>query len=830
MITRHWLIVGSIFALASILSAGANAQNPPPRPPQADSAQIAKRANEGMGLDINAKIKSWRTELDRVEEALRDPKLEYNNLNEYRAGLFALRTDGEAFWSKLQPLLNSANDDVRALPAAPAQGQPEMEQAAIARAEANARLAYLTSARSSLDGMQNRVNKLIGAIMDIRRSKVTTNLFQRTPGVFSEESWTEVTAQFLELAGKMSGRIADWWSAEDQEQIMPLLAIAFGLWLGLSFLCLLGVRGLRRWRKDNDPPFWRRASGAASVILLRSLPTVLPLFFLYNAIAQVQAMPNGVAGLFYSGARSVIIIVAVRALIATVLSPGDHRWRLIPASNSAAVHISGLILTLALIYGVSSFILTATYLFKAPASFHVPATLPPNVAIALLVLAVLRVPLNRDEPEGLPSGSWLRVLRPPVFLIAISIMATAAAGYLNLSRFITQQLVVTGAILAIVYLLLVWANGVAQAMADETSGAGAWLRDIAGLDEGKRQRLAVPVSLFLKFLVLFCAVPLILNQWQFSWTDISEWYRQLLVGFQIGSIQISLGAILAAVIVFILGYFAAKLFQQWLDAQVLRPAGLSSGLRDSIRTGVGYIGVFAAALFALSYAGFNLSNLAIVAGAFSVGIGFGLQSVVNNFVSGLIMLAERPIKVGDLVVVGGEEGIVRRISVRSTEIETSDRANVLIPNSFFISEKVKNWTLRNNTGRITVPISVAHGCDPRKVKAVLLQVAQANQGIMSSPPPIVDFEDFGGSTLNFKLYAFIYDLNASINIRTDLRIAILDAFKGAGIAIPMGQTDVNLRDIDWLRDAVRLYIAQTFDGKSAEPALRHAIPAAEPAE
>ena len=184
--------------------------------------------------------------------------------------------------------------------------------------------------------------------------------------------------------------------------------------------------------------------------------------------------------------------------------------------------------------------------------------------------------------------------------------------------------------------------------------------------------------------------------------------------------EVTFGALLASIIVFGLGYAAARLFQGWLDAQVLQPAGISGGVRHSIRTGVGYVGIMIAALAAFSYAGFNLSSLAIVAGAFSVGIGFGLQNLVNNFVSGLILLAERPIRVGDLVVVGGEEGYVRKISVRSTESETFDRANVLIPNSYFISEKVKNWTFRNNICRICIPVGAAYGSDPRQVQAVLL--------------------------------------------------------------------------------------------------------------
>ena len=481
--------------------------------------------------------------------------------------------------------------------------------------------------------------------------------------------------------------------------------------------------------------------------------------------------------LFYAGGRSVIIFVVVNALISTVLAPSAPHWRLLPASDQAAARICRLVLAVALVYGATTFIYTVTRVVQAQFSLTLALGLTANLILAALLVAILQTPLEERRVESLPSLTWLRVLRFPMWLIALAIVLTAVSGYLALSRFIAQQLIVTGSILVVVYLLLLWADGLAQGMSDETSAVGRWMQTTLGADQRRREQIAVPVSLILKFAVLLLSIPLILLQWGYPWADILEWYRQLFFGFHIGNTQVSLAAVVASVMVFVLGYFASKLLQGWLDAQILKPAGLSGGLRNSIRTGVGYIGIFVAALMAFSYAGFNLSNLAIVAGAFSVGIGFGLQSVVSNFVSGLILLAERPIKVGDLVVVGGEEGYVRKISVRSTEIETFDRAHVLIPNSFFITEKVKNWTLRNNSGRVTIAVGVAYGCDPRLVKATLLSVAEAHPNVMSSPEPFVDFEDFGADTLNFKLFAFTYDLNKSIATRTDLRIAILEAFQ-----------------------------------------------------
>jgi small-conductance mechanosensitive channel len=345
-------------------------------------------------------------------------------------------------------------------------------------------------------------------------------------------------------------------------------------------------------------------------------------------------------------------------------------------------------------------------------------------------------------------------------------------------------------------------------MTDDNALAGRWLGQRGHLERSRREQLALPVSLLLKLAVLVLSVPFIMLQWGYAWPDIQDWYRQLFFGFHIANTQVTFGALLASIIVFGLGYAGARLFQGWLDVQILLPAGISGGVRHSIRTGVGYVGIIIAALAAVSYAGFNLASLAIVAGAFSIGIGFGLQNLVNNFVSGLILLAERPIRVGDLVVVGGEEGHVRKISVRSTEIETFDGAHVLIPNSSFVSDKVKNWTLRNNARRVMISIGTAYASNPRQVKEVLLKVARSNPDVLHAPGPFVDLKEFGASSINFVLYAFVDDLSKTLRVRTDLSMAIFDAFADAGIEIPFNQTDINIRNIGRLHQLAADYAAQ----------------------
>jgi potassium-dependent mechanosensitive channel len=778
-----------------------------------DSEAITQHLNQELGGDLNAKIADWRQRLNHLESDLKRPGLRYSELNAYRDELQRIRGEGGELASHLPTALDATKAQLNLLGPVPAAGQPpDPEQIAHRRAVLNYRLGLLSSAEASAKSADLRIDHLLNTIEDIRRRNFASTLLQPIPGVYAYETWSKLPDNVPMALNGLRDLVDGWWeSVPDKRELGRIGIEAALLFLALSFAGWRGARGLRRWQGEGEPPFWRRASSAAGVVLLRALPVTVPVVFAYAMFAAEQPLPDRLDWLFYLTTEMIVIVFTVAALVTTTLAPRAPAWRLIPVSDAGAARLCGLIILLAFVYGLTTLLYATTRLLQAPFALTVAVALPSSLLLAGLVVAILRTPLRGENPPA-PSTPLIRAIRAVVWIIVAAITACALAGYLPLARFLAQQLVVTGSILALVYLLLLWVDGFAQSMTDDNAIGGRWLQQRGHLERSRREQLALPVSLLLKLAVLVLSVPFVMLQWGYAWPDIQDWYRQLFFGFHIGNTQVTFGALLASVIVFGLGYAAARLFQGWLDAQVLQPAGISGGVRHSIRTGVGYVGIIIAALAAVSYAGFNLSSLAIVAGAFSIGIGFGLQNLVNNFVSGLILLAERPIRVGDLVVVGGEEGYVRKISVRSTEIETFDRAHVLIPNASFVSDKVKNWTLRNNVRRVAISIGTAYACNPRQVREVLLKTARSNQDVLHTPEPIVDLSEFGASSINFVLYVFIADITKTIRVRTDLSIAIFDAFAEAGIEIPFTQTDVNIRNIDRLHELLADHAAQQQEG------------------
>ena len=280
---------------------------------------------------------------------------------------------------------------------------------------------------------------------------------------------------------------------------------------------------------------------------------------------------------------------------------------------------------------------------------------------------------------------------------------------------------------------------------------------------------------------------------------ISELFQYATEGFDVGSLHIEPVQILGAIAALAIGISFTRWVKHRVVDELVKRTRLDRGGREAIVTVSGYIGVTLSVLIALGVAGISYTNLAIIAGALSVGIGFGLQNVVNNFISGLILLFERPIRTGDWVVVGDTQGYVRRISIRATQIETFDRADVIVPNSELISNKVSNWMLRDPWGRITIPVGVAYGSDVEKVVEILLKVANAHEGVLKDQPGVAPpkalFRRFGDSALEFDLRCFIRKIDRVFDITHDLNMAIDRAFREAGITIPFPQRDIHVKSL-----------------------------------
>lgn len=258
-----------------------------------------------------------------------------------------------------------------------------------------------------------------------------------------------------------------------------------------------------------------------------------------------------------------------------------------------------------------------------------------------------------------------------------------------------------------------------------------------------------------------------------------------------GNVVIVPVKIILAVFLFFLILNISRWLKRQMEERWLTHTTLDKGARQSIVTLTGYVLTGFALFYSLSIAGLEFKNLAIIAGALSVGIGFGLQNIVNNFVSGLILLFERPVRPGDWVVVGETEGYVKRVNIRFTHIQTFDRADVLVPNSDLISNQVTNWMLGDPFGRVIVQLGVAYGTDTRKVHDILMQIAEEHPMVLTNgrlvPQPKVLFKDFGDSSLNFELRCHIRDIDHRMAVRSELLFAIDDAFRKEGIEIPFPQ-------------------------------------------
>ena len=262
------------------------------------------------------------------------------------------------------------------------------------------------------------------------------------------------------------------------------------------------------------------------------------------------------------------------------------------------------------------------------------------------------------------------------------------------------------------------------------------------------------------------------------------------------SIEISLWDVISSFLVLGAGIFFSNLARFTLSEGVFPRLSLERGLPNAISTSVYYVILFLSFIMALAAAGVDLSRFTLLTGALGVGIGFGLQNIVNNFVSGLILMFERPVRIGDTVEVGGLTGDVLRIGIRSCTVLTEQGAEVIVPNGELVANRVINWTLSSRRRRVDIPVGVAHGTDPARVLGLLAGVAESHPGVLRAPPPMVVFQSFGENSLNFELRCWAPESATAGQLQSDLTVAVAAALAGAGIQIPYPQRVVHIQGAD----------------------------------
>ena len=781
-------------------------------------ALLALTAAPAIAQSVN--YDTWNQVAERAESLTANPQATNEELARTRARIVDWRDRLQEGQNANGDRIATLRNQIEALGPAPAEGATEDEEVANRRTELNQQLSTAQAPRIAATEATSRANSIIGQIDEIVRQRQALELAKQTPSPVLPASWAAAATDGLALlegvGGEVSGQDA---TPEIWADLRPRLPYVAGYLIAALLILTYG----RAWIVALPTRLSSRASEYSKAVLafVVSLGQIaVPMAGVYLGISAIQAtgLPGPWTTPFLNALPVAAVILFGGIWMARALFPRTAiAYTSLQMTEEARVSAGRMVQTLALLMAIhhilSRAMLPLSGLYeqgeaqvgRVPVQFgEASAGVWHLVLIVLAALAMFRLGnilrrLTRDAvTQDLSYRHWIaawagrltRVIAP------IAVLLTAA-GFVNLGNLLVWPWLFS---LALVGLLILLQDFTADLFNMMQRGA-----------EGAREGLA---PLLTGFGLVLASIPIFLIIWGSSGAELAEYWVRFRQGISLGGVNLSPGAILTFLIIFAIGYALTRGVQGMLRTSILPKTRLDAGGQNAVVSGLGYVGIFLAALLAITSAGIDMSSFAIVAGALSVGIGFGLQNIVSNFVSGIILLIERPVSVGDWISAGGQQGIVKKISVRATLVETFDKTEVIVPNSDLISQPVTNWTRHNKVGRIIIPVGVAYGSDTKKVENVLREIVEDHPLVSIDPAPAILFRGLGADALNFEIRAILADVGTGLGVTSDLLHSIVQRFGAEGIEIPFAQRDI------WLRNP------EALPGQSHGPASRNAQPGA----
>jgi len=764
--------------------------------PAQQEEDAAPKVNPAVELPKMQKI------LDKIKGQVSGDTNE-NQLNQLNEMALELSGNAETLGQALIPQRQQLDAQLAVLGPAPKadSGVKETPEVTRKRAALENQKGKLDDQIKQADGIKNGALVLSSQIVNLRRDQLKSQLALNSGSILGPRFWSPLfSRQDLdgEKIGDFISELQDtaalswepgWRVGTVGWLLAALLVMTLGRRYSEEFLAWVSIHKLPEGRL-------RRSFLAAAIALTTLAAVVLTFNFLSLAFVRRDEVSSDVQDFISRLVQLSVYCGLIAGLGRAFLSTRRPSWRLPSISSEVALALKPFPpITAALV-----FIFQTAESFNYTVGTSLNTTIFANGLTALLIgstgLAISmrtnrvrrRMAQAGNPPEARPTVVGLVQLALTV--TAVAILVSLIVGYVTLARFLSYEVIWCGILFGSFYFLSHLINDGCESLFSTNNATGKRLQTSLNIDERYLQQAATLLSAVGKTLLVAFVALALLNGTFASSTPI-ELIQKVIEfwgGKGLESLNIVPAHMVNAILCLVVGIYVLRSVRRWLDKEFLPKTTMDIGMRVSLVTLFSNIGYVLVILLTLSIMGLQWNKLAWIVSALSVGIGFGLQEIVKNFISGLILLTERPVKVGDLVSISGIEGDIRRINVRATEIQLGDKSTVIVPNSQLISQNVRNATMGNAQGVVTIQLTFPLDIDPVQVRELLLDVYRENERILETPEPSVSFKDLTPAGIVLSVTGNVASQRQISGAKSDLLFDILTRLRKEGIVLSTPQT------------------------------------------
>ncbi|KNC15467.1 mechanosensitive ion channel protein [Pantoea sp. RIT-PI-b] len=767
-----------------------------------DSAAADQQEDAAPKVNASVELPKMQKILDKIKGQVSGDTNE-SQLNQLNEMALELSGNAETLGQALIPQRQQLDAQLAVLGPAPKadSGVKETPEVTRKRAALENQKGKLDDQIKQADGIKNGALVLSSQIVNLRRDQLKSQLALNSGSIFGPRFWAPVFSS-QDLDGEKISDFRDelqdtaalswesgWRFGTIAWLVAAMLVMTIGRRYGEEFLAWVSINKMPEGRL-------RRSFLAATIALTTLAAVVLTFHFLAQAFTRRDEVSGDVQDFVDRLVQLSVYCGLIAGLGRAFLSTRRPSWRLPAISNEVAQALKPFPpFTAALV-----FVFQTVEAFNYSVGTSLNTTIFANGLTALLIgctgLAIsMRV--NRVRRRMVQEGHQPEARSTIVGLVQLALMLTALAilisliiGYVTLARFLSYEVIWCGILFGSFYFLSHLVQDGCESLFSTSNATGKRLQSSLNIDERHLQQAATLLSALGKTLLIAILALALLNGTFASSTPI-ELIQKVIEfwgGKGLESLNIVPAHMVNAILCLVVGIYVLRSVRRWLDKDFLPKTTMDVGMRVSLVTLFSNIGYVLVILLTLSIMGLQWNKLAWIVSALSVGIGFGLQEIVKNFISGLILLTERPVKVGDLVSISGIEGDIRRINVRATEIQLGDKSTVIVPNSQFISQNVRNATMGNAQGVVTIQLTFPLDIDPVKVREILLEVYQENERILETPEPSVSFKDLTPAGIVLSVTGNVAGQRQISGAKSDLLFDILTRLRKEGIMLSTPQT------------------------------------------